>query len=99
MAGLDWRDDQPFRNASKARIHREIDDSLRGLRRRVIAAGLSRPARSAPSGRPQQDDCYFGRRATQPSYRSNSPPHFDAFFAASPAFSAARAPARMLAMA
>src|ERR1700752_2051108 len=30
--GLDWKDGKPFRNASKARIMREIDDSLRRLR-------------------------------------------------------------------
>jgi aryl-alcohol dehydrogenase-like predicted oxidoreductase len=34
--GLDWKDGQPFRNASKARIHREIEDSLRRLRTDVI---------------------------------------------------------------
>jgi aryl-alcohol dehydrogenase-like predicted oxidoreductase len=30
--GLDWRDGKPFRNASRERIMREIDDSLRRLR-------------------------------------------------------------------
>jgi aryl-alcohol dehydrogenase-like predicted oxidoreductase len=35
-AGLDWRDEQPFRNASKARIRQEVDDSLRRLRTDVI---------------------------------------------------------------
>jgi aryl-alcohol dehydrogenase-like predicted oxidoreductase len=34
--GLDWKDGQPFRNASKARIHKEIEDSLRRLRTDVI---------------------------------------------------------------
>jgi aryl-alcohol dehydrogenase-like predicted oxidoreductase len=34
--GLDWKDGQPFRNASKARIHQEIEDSLRRLRTDVI---------------------------------------------------------------
>lgn len=34
--GLDWRDGQPFRNASKARILKEIEDSLRRLRTDVI---------------------------------------------------------------
>jgi aryl-alcohol dehydrogenase-like predicted oxidoreductase len=34
--GLDWKDDQPFRNASGARIHKEIEDSLRRLRTDVI---------------------------------------------------------------
>jgi aryl-alcohol dehydrogenase-like predicted oxidoreductase len=34
--GLDWKDGQPFRNASKARIHKEIEDSLRRLRTEVI---------------------------------------------------------------
>jgi len=34
--GLDWRDGQPFRNGSKARIKKEIDDSLRRLRTDVI---------------------------------------------------------------
>ncbi|WP_028782528.1 aldo/keto reductase [Thalassobacillus devorans] len=29
--GLDWKDEQPFRNGSKERIHQEIDDSLRRL--------------------------------------------------------------------
>src|SRR3954462_12803008 len=29
--GLDWKDGQPFRNASKARIHKEIEDSLQRL--------------------------------------------------------------------
>lgn len=31
-AGIDWRDEQPFRNASRARIEREIEDSLKRLR-------------------------------------------------------------------
>jgi aryl-alcohol dehydrogenase-like predicted oxidoreductase len=35
-AGLDWREGQPFRNASRARIHKEIEDSLRRLRAEVI---------------------------------------------------------------
>jgi aryl-alcohol dehydrogenase-like predicted oxidoreductase len=30
--GLDWRDGKPFRNASRERIMREVDDSLRRLR-------------------------------------------------------------------
>jgi aryl-alcohol dehydrogenase-like predicted oxidoreductase len=34
--GLDWKDGQPFRNASKTRIHKEIEDSLRRLRTDVI---------------------------------------------------------------
>jgi aryl-alcohol dehydrogenase-like predicted oxidoreductase len=34
--GLDWREGQPFRNASRARIHKEIEDSLRRLRTDVI---------------------------------------------------------------
>ncbi|HTU55877.1 MAG TPA: aldo/keto reductase [Acetobacteraceae bacterium] len=34
--GLDWRDGQPFRNASRARIRNEIEDSLRRLRTDVI---------------------------------------------------------------
>jgi aryl-alcohol dehydrogenase-like predicted oxidoreductase len=34
--GLDWKDGQPFRNASKKRIFTEIDDSLRRLRTDVI---------------------------------------------------------------
>ncbi len=34
--GLDWRDGQPFRNGSRARIKKEIDDSLRRLRTDVI---------------------------------------------------------------
>jgi aryl-alcohol dehydrogenase-like predicted oxidoreductase len=34
--GLDWKDGQPFRNASKPRIHKEIEDSLRRLRTDVI---------------------------------------------------------------
>ncbi|HWG04102.1 MAG TPA: aldo/keto reductase [Beijerinckiaceae bacterium] len=34
--GLDWKGDQPFRNGSKARIHKEIEDSLRRLRTDVI---------------------------------------------------------------
>src|SRR5829696_3104956 len=34
--GLDWKDSQPFRNASKTRIHKEIDDSLQRLRTDVI---------------------------------------------------------------
>jgi|PersoiStandDraft_1058852.scaffolds.fasta_scaffold09868_2 aryl-alcohol dehydrogenase-like predicted oxidoreductase len=33
---LDWRDGQPFRNGSKARIQKEIEDSLRRLRTDVI---------------------------------------------------------------
>jgi len=34
--GLDWREGQPFRNASRVRIHKEIADSLRRLRTDVI---------------------------------------------------------------
>src|SRR5260370_42459305 len=34
--GLDWREGQPFRNASRVRIHKEIEDSLRRLRTDVI---------------------------------------------------------------
>jgi aryl-alcohol dehydrogenase-like predicted oxidoreductase len=34
--GLDWRDGKPFRNSSKARIQKEIEDSLRRLRTNVI---------------------------------------------------------------
>jgi aryl-alcohol dehydrogenase-like predicted oxidoreductase len=33
---LDWRDGRVFRNASKSRIHKEIDDSLRRLQTDVI---------------------------------------------------------------
>src|SRR5580704_13090675 len=34
--GLEWRDGKVFRNASRARIRREIEDSLRRLRTDVI---------------------------------------------------------------
>ena len=34
--GLDWKDEQPFRNASAERIEREVEDSLRRLRTDVI---------------------------------------------------------------
>jgi aryl-alcohol dehydrogenase-like predicted oxidoreductase len=34
--GLDWRDGKPYRDGSKARLMREIDDSLRRLRTDVI---------------------------------------------------------------
>jgi aryl-alcohol dehydrogenase-like predicted oxidoreductase len=34
--GLDWKDGQPFRDGSKARIHKEVEDSLRRLRTDVI---------------------------------------------------------------
>jgi aryl-alcohol dehydrogenase-like predicted oxidoreductase len=34
--GLDWKDGKPFRNASRARIMKEIDDSLRRLQTDVI---------------------------------------------------------------
>jgi aryl-alcohol dehydrogenase-like predicted oxidoreductase len=34
--GLDWKDDQPFRNAGKARIYKEVEDSLKRLRTDVI---------------------------------------------------------------
>ncbi|HYK15045.1 MAG TPA: aldo/keto reductase [Burkholderiales bacterium] len=34
--GLDWRDGQPFRNSSPARLRRELEDSLRRLRTDVI---------------------------------------------------------------
>jgi aryl-alcohol dehydrogenase-like predicted oxidoreductase len=34
--GIDWKHGQPFRNASKARIHKEIEDSLTRLRTDVI---------------------------------------------------------------
>jgi aryl-alcohol dehydrogenase-like predicted oxidoreductase len=33
---LDWKNDKPFRNGSKARIQKEIEDSLRRLRTDVI---------------------------------------------------------------
>src|ERR1700724_560716 len=35
-AGLDWKDGKPFRNASKARIIKEAEDSLRRLQADVI---------------------------------------------------------------
>jgi aryl-alcohol dehydrogenase-like predicted oxidoreductase len=34
--GLDWIDGQPFRNAGKARIYKEVEDSLKRLRTDVI---------------------------------------------------------------
>jgi len=34
--GLDWKDEQPFRNGSRGRIMKEIDESLRRLRTDVI---------------------------------------------------------------
>jgi aryl-alcohol dehydrogenase-like predicted oxidoreductase len=34
--GLDWREGQPFRDARRVRIHKEIEDSLRRLRTDVI---------------------------------------------------------------
>jgi aryl-alcohol dehydrogenase-like predicted oxidoreductase len=34
--GLDWKDGQPFRNGSQARIRKEVEDSLRRLRTDVI---------------------------------------------------------------
>src|SRR4029077_6668663 len=34
--GLDWKNEQPFRNGSRVRILKEIDDSLRRLRTDVI---------------------------------------------------------------
>ena len=34
--GLDWRDGQPFRNAGRTRIRKEIEDSLKRLRTDVI---------------------------------------------------------------
>ena len=34
--GLDWKNGQPFRDGSKARIRREVEDSLRRLRTDVI---------------------------------------------------------------
>lgn len=34
--GLDWKDDQPFRNASRARILKEVEDSLRRLKTDAI---------------------------------------------------------------
>jgi aryl-alcohol dehydrogenase-like predicted oxidoreductase len=34
--GLDWKDGQPFRNGSKARIVKEVEDSLRRLRTDAI---------------------------------------------------------------
>jgi aryl-alcohol dehydrogenase-like predicted oxidoreductase len=34
--GLDWREGQPFRDASRVRVHKEIEDSLRRLRTDVI---------------------------------------------------------------
>jgi aryl-alcohol dehydrogenase-like predicted oxidoreductase len=35
-AGLDWKDGKPFRNGSRARILKEIDDSLRRLQTDVV---------------------------------------------------------------
>jgi aryl-alcohol dehydrogenase-like predicted oxidoreductase len=35
-AGLDWKDAQPFRNAGRARIMKEVDDSLRRLQADAI---------------------------------------------------------------
>ncbi len=34
--GLDWKDGRPFRNATRARVMKEIDDSLRRLKTDVI---------------------------------------------------------------
>jgi aryl-alcohol dehydrogenase-like predicted oxidoreductase len=34
--GLDWKDNKPYRNGSRTRIHKEIDDSLRRLHTDVI---------------------------------------------------------------
>jgi aryl-alcohol dehydrogenase-like predicted oxidoreductase len=34
--GLDWKDGQPFRNATRSRIFKEVDDSLRRLQTDVI---------------------------------------------------------------
>ncbi len=34
--GIDWKDEKPFRNASAARIEKEIEDSLKRLRTDVI---------------------------------------------------------------
>ena len=34
--GLDWKNGKPFRNASRTRIHKEIEDSLRRLRTDVV---------------------------------------------------------------
>ena len=34
--GLDWKDDQPFRNAGRARIIKEVEDSLRRLKTEAI---------------------------------------------------------------
>ncbi len=34
--GLDWRNEQPFRNGSRPRIRKEIEDSLRRLRIHII---------------------------------------------------------------
>ena len=34
--GLDWKDEKPFRNGSRARIMKEIEDSLRRLRTDMI---------------------------------------------------------------
>ena len=34
--GLDWKDNKPFRNASRSRIVKEIDNSLRRLQTDVI---------------------------------------------------------------
>src|SRR5258708_24343576 len=34
--GLDWKDGQPFRNASKVRIMKEVDDSFRRLQTDII---------------------------------------------------------------
>src|ERR1700737_2942247 len=34
--GLNWKNEQPFRNGSRARIFKEIDDSLRRLRTDAI---------------------------------------------------------------
>jgi aryl-alcohol dehydrogenase-like predicted oxidoreductase len=51
--GLDWKDDQPFRNASRDRIMQEIDASLRRLRTDAsISVRCIGPIRTRRSRRP-----------------------------------------------
>ena len=53
--GLDWKDGQPFRNATRARIVKEVEDSLRRLQTDVIDIyQVHWPIRKHRSRKPQK---------------------------------------------
>jgi hypothetical protein len=67
--GLDWKNEQPFRNGRRARIIKEIDDSLRRLRTDVI-----RPV-SGPLAGPEHTDRGNGWRHGRIAQGGEDPCH------------------------